>query len=94
MHALGEEMRFKALARRNKLIALWAADKLALPGAEATALSHRFVETHIADADSETLAHELETLLADVTPPVSAHRIRRKIEEMTARATEEIAAGR
>ena len=93
MHALGEELRFKALARRNKLIALWAADKLALSGDQATELSHRFVDAHVGDSDPEALALEIETLLAHVTPPVSGHRIRRKIDEMTARATEEIAAG-
>ena len=30
-----EELRFKATARRNKLLGLWAAEKLGLTGAEA-----------------------------------------------------------
>ncbi len=30
-----EELRFKATARRNKLLGLWAAEKLGLAGAEA-----------------------------------------------------------
>ena len=30
-----EELRFKASARRNKLLGLWAAEKLGLTGAEA-----------------------------------------------------------
>ena len=33
--ALDEELRFKATARRNKLIGLWAAEKLGLSGADA-----------------------------------------------------------
>ena len=32
-----EELRFKATARRNRLLGLWAADKLGLKGAEADA---------------------------------------------------------
>ena len=32
-----EELRFKATARRNKLLGLWAAEKLGLTGADADA---------------------------------------------------------
>lgn len=31
--AMDEELKFRAEARRNKLLALWAAEKLGLPGA-------------------------------------------------------------
>ena len=33
--AVDEELRFKANARRNKMLGLWAAQKLGLSGAEA-----------------------------------------------------------
>ena len=35
--ARDEELRFKATARRNRLLGLWAAEKLGLEGAEAEA---------------------------------------------------------
>ena len=36
--ALDEELRFKAMARRNKLLGLWAADKLGADDADAYAM--------------------------------------------------------
>jgi len=38
-----EELRFKASARRNKLLGLWAAEKLGLSGAEAEAYAKEVV---------------------------------------------------
>ena len=38
-----EELRFKATARRNKLIGLWAAEKLGLTGAEAESYAKSIV---------------------------------------------------
>ena len=38
-----EELRFKANARRNKLLGLWAAEKLGLSGAEADAYAKEVV---------------------------------------------------
>src|SRR5262249_3332348 len=38
-----EELRFKATARRNKLLGLWAAQKLGLSGAEAEAYAKAVV---------------------------------------------------
>ena len=94
LHALSEELRFKALARRDKLIGLWAAEARGLAGEAAQDYAKALVQRRLGDADPETLARELEAALASVTPSVSAHRIRRKIEEATARAMQDIAAGR
>src|SRR5215475_13511508 len=41
--ALDEEAKFKAMARRNKLLGLWAAEKLGLSGAEAEAYAKEVV---------------------------------------------------
>ena len=38
-----EELRFKAMARRNKLLGLWAAEKLGMAGAEADAYAKEVV---------------------------------------------------
>ena len=43
-----EELRFKAMARRNKLLGLWAAEKCGLSGADAEAYAKTVV---IADFD-------------------------------------------
>ena len=39
-----EELRFKAEARRNKLLGLWAAEKLGLTGADADAYAKTVVQ--------------------------------------------------
>jgi hypothetical protein len=41
--AIDEELRFKANARRNKFLGLWAAQKLGLSGAEADAYAKEVV---------------------------------------------------
>ena len=41
--ALDEELRFKANARRNKLVGLWAAEKLGLAGADAESYAKEVV---------------------------------------------------
>ncbi len=93
-HALGEELRFKALSRRNKALGLWVAEQLALNGPVAIAYARELVEAEVGQTDDEALTRKLGDALAGARPEISAHRIRRKIEEMTARATREIQAGR
>src|SRR3979490_165920 len=41
--ARDEELKFKASARRNKLLGLWAAEKLGLPGAQAEAYAKEVI---------------------------------------------------
>ena len=51
--ALDEELLFKAGARRNKLLGLWAAEKLGLSGAEADAYAKSVVMADFAEAGDE-----------------------------------------
>ena len=44
-----EELRFKAIARRNKLLGQWAAEKLGLSGAEAEAYAKEVLMTEFAE---------------------------------------------
>jgi hypothetical protein len=45
-----EELRFKATARRNKLLGLWAAEKLGLSGADADAYAKSVVMADFEEA--------------------------------------------
>ncbi len=87
-----EELKFKATARRNKMLGLWAADKLGLKGAEADsyALSivmaelegqHDIVKKIRKDFDAKGIAQ-------------SDHQIGRTMDELMARAVADIKAGR
>jgi len=93
-YALGEELRFKALARRNKLLGLWAAEKIGLEGGAAKAWADALVEREVGRTDEEALVETLAGTFANAKVDISTHRIRRKIEETMARATLEISAGR
>ncbi len=88
------ELRFKSLARRNKLIGLWAAQKLDLSEAAAADYARQIVEAQVGKDDDEALARDLERQFAKLDPPISLHRIRRKIAETSALAAREIFAGR
>lgn len=64
-----EELNFKANARRNKLLGLWAAEKLGKGGAEADQYAKSFVESMVGNSDvAETLAKELDRAGITITP--------------------------
>ena len=91
---LDAALRFRSLARRNKLIGLWAAEKLGIRGDAAVNYADALVDAQVGKDDDEALAAWLGHELASLDPPLSAHRIRRRIDEMTVRAAKEIFAGK
>jgi hypothetical protein len=91
--ALDEELKFKARARRNKLLGLWAAGEMGLDSEAAHAYATTLVENNIGNDDA-TLAKSLGQAFAHAQKDVSAHRIQRAIDEMAVRATTEIAESR
>jgi hypothetical protein len=53
-----QELAFKAKARRNKLLALWAAEKMGLAGAEAETYARAIVEGEVRHrSDDDLIAH-------------------------------------
>jgi hypothetical protein len=89
-----EEVRFKARARRNKILGLWAADKLGLTGDSADAYAKEIV---IADfegpGDDDVFARIRRDFDAKAVAQ-SDHQIRRTMEELMAKAVEDVKAGR
>ena len=87
-----EELRFKATARRNKMLGLWAAQKLGLSGdhADSYALS-------IVMADVESNADVGQKIRKDFDAKgvaQSDHQIERTMNELMALAIADIKAGR
>jgi hypothetical protein len=74
-----EELRFKATARRNKLLGLWAAEKLGLAGAE---------------ADSYALSVVIRKDFDAKGVDQSDHQISRHANELMAQAIQAIRAGK
>ena len=57
--ALDAEQKFKAEARRNKLLGLWAAEKLGLTGDAATAYSKEVVAADFEEAGDEDVQNKV-----------------------------------
>jgi hypothetical protein len=93
-YAFDEALRFKSLARRNKLLGLWAAEKMGLEGEAARAYADALVAREVGLADDASLARSLQEAFASAKLDISMHRIGRKIEETMALATQEISQGR
>ena len=91
--ALDEEMRFRANARRNKLLGLWAAEKLGLSGAEAEAYAREVVKADIEEAGDNDVFRKVRGDFDKGKVEQSDHQIRRTMEELMQTAAEQIKAG-
>lgn len=77
-----EELRFKVTARRNKLLGLWAADKMEMSGREAEAYAKEVVA---ADFDEPGDDDVLRKVLGDLQSKgldISEHVVRREMESL------------
>ena len=84
-----EELRFKADARRDKLLAAWAAEKLGKTGQSAIDYANEVIAHDMRSADDRDLFVKIrqDFLLAGVT--ISDHRLRRKMDAFLAAAMRE-----
>jgi hypothetical protein len=89
-----QELRFKAHARRNKLVGLWAAEKLGLTGKAAESYAANIVTIDLDKPDSDLVFKELRKDFDEKGVEQSDHQIRRTLEESMAKAITEIQAGR
>ena len=62
-YALGEEHRFKALARRNKYLGLWVAERVGLTGPAAEKYARELVESLVGENDDGALTSRLREAL-------------------------------
>jgi hypothetical protein len=88
-----EELRFKANARRNKLLGHWAAEKLGLTGAEAEAYAKAVVMVAFEQAGDDDVFRKLRDDLQAKGVALSDHQIRRTMDEMMSQAVAQIKAG-
>jgi len=87
-----EELKFKATARRNKLLGLWAAEKLGLTGADAEAYARALVVADMEAAGDHDVFGKIRKDFDAKGVSQSDHQIRRTVDELTARAIIEIKA--
>jgi hypothetical protein len=92
--AMDEELRFRATARRNKLLGLWAAEKLGLAGAEAEAYAKAVVMADFEEIGDDDVVRKIVTDFQTANVAQSEHQIRRTMDEFLGRSVAEIKDGR
>jgi hypothetical protein len=88
-----EALRFRAVARRNKAVALWAADMKGLSPADAEKYADDFVGAQVGRSDDDVAA-TLREDLARGDIDLSDHRLRKKMEEAMTEAIASVKTGR
>ena len=89
-----QELRFKANARRNKLLGLWAAEKLGLGGEQAEAYAKTVVTADVEEAGDQDVFRKVKADLTAKGVAVSDHQLRREMDDLMKTAIEQVQAGR
>lgn len=87
-----EELRFKATARRNKLVGLWAAEKLGMTGETAEEYAREVVRSDFDEPGEEDVFRKIRADFDAAKVEQSDHQIRRRMEELMHTAIEQIRA--
>lgn len=83
-----EELRFKAMARRNKMLGLWAAGVLGKTGADADAYAKEVVLADFEEAGDNDV---LQKVVRDLQPKgYDEAQVRAQMTELLAQAIEQI----
>ena len=85
-----EELKFRATARRNKLLGLWAAEKLGLAGDEAQAYAREIVKADLAEPGEEDVFRKVRSDFDAKGIAESDHQIRRMMSELMAAAVNQL----
>ena len=84
-----QEFQFKATARRNKLLGLWAAEKLGLSGGDADAYAKEVVVADFEEPGDDDVLRKVAGDLAG--KGASADDVRREMDRLMAVAAEQVA---
>ncbi|PKR90217.1 DUF1476 domain-containing protein [Pleomorphomonas diazotrophica] len=85
-----EEMKFRATARRNKLVGLWAARKLGMGDPEAADYARTVVFADLNRVGGRDIASKLAADFADAGVPVTDDEIQAAMRDFMARAEFEV----
>jgi hypothetical protein len=92
-YALDEEQKFKAEARRNRLLGMWVAEQLGLTGDAATAYAKEVVAADFEEAGDGDVVRKV---LGDLTAKgiaLTEPQLREKMNELMAAAVMQVKAG-
>jgi hypothetical protein len=87
-----EELRFKANARRDRMLGLWAAEKLGKTGADAEAYAGQVVAADLKETGDSDVFAKIRKDFDAAGVAQSDHQIRRTMEELLAKAIDHVKA--
>jgi hypothetical protein len=88
-----EELRFKAMARRNKLLGLWAAEQMGKTGADADAYAKSVILADFEEAGDDDVFRKVKADLDAASIGQSDQQVRQIMNELLAKAVADIQAG-
>jgi hypothetical protein len=87
-----EDLKFRATARRNKLLGLWAAEKLGISGDEAEAYARSVVKADFEEPGDEDVFRKVRGDFDAKGVDQSDHQLRRTMDELLQKAVDQIQA--
>jgi hypothetical protein len=90
--ALDEELRFRSTARRNRLLGLWAAEKMGLSGDAAQAYAREVIKADLSEPGDEDVFRKIRGDFDAKGVEQSDHQIRRMMNEFLGEAVTQIEA--
>ena len=85
-----QDLKFRATARRDKLLGLWAAEKLGLSGTAAEDYAKEVVKAEFEEPGDEDVFRKIRGDFDAKKIAVSDHQIRREMEDLMAVAVEQV----
>jgi len=87
-----EDLKFKAMARRNKLLGLWAAEKMGLTGADADAYAKEVVMSDFEEAGDHDVLRKVRKDFEAKGVSQSEEQVRQTMDRLLAEAVAQIKA--
>lgn len=85
-----QELQFRAQARRNKLLGLWAAEKMGLAGIEADDYAKSVVKADFDEPGDDDVLRKVRADLQGKGVMVADHDIRKAMDDLLAKAKAQI----
>jgi hypothetical protein len=91
--ALDEEQKFKAVARRNRLLGLWVANRLGITGDAAGAYAKEVIAAEFDGTGDSGVARKISSDIAAKGVALGELELRAKMNELMAEAVRQVKAG-
>ena len=85
-----EDLRFRAIARRNKLLAQWAVEQMGLVGAGAEGYGKSLLDLEVRGAADEDIVQKIHTDFAARSIAHSEHFIRTTMDALAIEAAKQV----